>query len=417
MISLPNGCYCSDLTVFPKNWNTKKASLAKDWYIHYRFYDPKFPKPKQRIIKGMNQFKSLSERQQAVRSFLQDEIYMLQTRAFNPITGELSEETPLDHGEIHPDMPFIAALEKAIDLMEVEHNAKIDLRSVLKYFGKAAALVRKDHIPLQEIKRKDIRLILNNCEKVKDPKKGKWSDNQFNHYRAHISMIYSYLNREEIVEYNPVDKIEKKSVVKSPRNVLSQEQRILIDQHLLRKAPEFHRYVHIFFHSGARRAELLRVKGSDVDLVAQKYRVLVKKRKNWVWIWKTIKDVALPYWTEAMKRCLPDDYLFSEGLEPGSRQIRPEQITRRWRRHVKEPQGKISGTGGLGINIDFYSLKHLHTTEVLDYIQADPGTIDPEKAIAEHNSHTSKAMVVSIYDVKQKERQHRKIKEINNPFA
>lgn len=113
MISLPNGCYCSDLAVFPKNWNTKKASLAKDWYIHYRFYDPKFPKPKQRIIKGINQFKTLPERQQATRSFLQDELYMLQTRAFNPITEDLLEELTPDHGEIHPDMPIYFSLGKS----------------------------------------------------------------------------------------------------------------------------------------------------------------------------------------------------------------------------------------------------------------------------------------------------------------
>lgn len=82
------------------------------------------------------------------------------------------------------------------------------------------------------------------------------------------------------VEYNPVDKIEKKLIVKAPRNVLSKEQRILIDQHFLRKAPEFHRYVQIFFHCGARRAELLRLKGSNVDLSGQKYRVLVKKERT-----------------------------------------------------------------------------------------------------------------------------------------
>ncbi len=68
MISLPNNCRCSELKVMPKNWKNQHASLKKDWYLYYRFYDPifkanrQFPKGKLIIIKGMNQYKILSQR-------------------------------------------------------------------------------------------------------------------------------------------------------------------------------------------------------------------------------------------------------------------------------------------------------------------------------------------------------------------
>lgn len=410
MIQLPNGCRCSELTVTPSNWRTKRASVSKDWYISYRFYDPKFPKPKQRLIKGMNDYKKLEERQVATKGILEDELHLLIECQFNPITGEIKEPAEEQYGEIRPDMPFIPALETAVKMMDVDTNTRKDLRSILKYFAKAAELVRKDYVLLGEIKRKDIRLVLNNLEKVKAQEKRKWSNNQWNHYRSHLSMIYSYLNREEIVEYNPIDKIEKKSVIRAPRQILSEEQRITIDQHLKTKTPEFHRYVHIFFHSGARGAELLRLQGSHVDLPGQRYRLLIKKRKVKVWEWKTIKDIALPYWQDAMKNCGPDDYVFSEGLVPGPKAIRPEQVTRRWRRHVKASLQK----GGLGINVDIYALKHLHTTEIMDLLENDNSAL---QEIAEHNSHTSGAMVVQIYDVRQKARHHKKIKGIGNPFA
>ena len=42
MLSLPNGCSCSDLAVFPANWKLKNASIKAEWYIYYRFHAPKF---------------------------------------------------------------------------------------------------------------------------------------------------------------------------------------------------------------------------------------------------------------------------------------------------------------------------------------------------------------------------------------
>lgn len=67
MIQLPNQCHCSHFNVYPKNWNSPRASVKKDWYITYRFYDPlhrntpKFKNGKLVMIKGMNHFKTLPD--------------------------------------------------------------------------------------------------------------------------------------------------------------------------------------------------------------------------------------------------------------------------------------------------------------------------------------------------------------------
>jgi hypothetical protein len=63
----------------------------------------------------------------------------------------------------------------------------------------------------------------------------------------------------------------------------------------------------------------------------------------------------------------------------------------------------------LGIQADFYSLKHLHTTEVVDLLN--------EVEAAKHNEHASTAMVVGIYDVRKTEREHEKMKRLGNKFA
>ena len=61
----PNGSTVPAISVCPKNWKSKAAKISIDWYIIYRFYDPRFKKPKQVMMKGMNQFKTLAERQEA----------------------------------------------------------------------------------------------------------------------------------------------------------------------------------------------------------------------------------------------------------------------------------------------------------------------------------------------------------------
>jgi hypothetical protein len=97
MISLPNGCSCSQLSVFPKNGNTKKAPLNIDWYIHYRFYDPTFKEhtrikgKKHIVLKGGTKYRLLEERQDAIRNLLANEKDLLINKAYNPITGQISE--------------------------------------------------------------------------------------------------------------------------------------------------------------------------------------------------------------------------------------------------------------------------------------------------------------------------------------
>src|SRR5688572_16161138 len=84
MINLPNGCSCSKLSVYPKNWQTNKAKISIDWYIIYRFYDPNYMKPKQVMVKGMNLFKSIAERQEATQNLLVSEMDKLVMEKFNP---------------------------------------------------------------------------------------------------------------------------------------------------------------------------------------------------------------------------------------------------------------------------------------------------------------------------------------------
>ena len=77
-IQLQNGCSHSKLSVNPSNWNTKKAKIGINWFINYRFYDSRYPKPQQIKIQGMNSFKSLTEKQKETLRLIEEEFKALQ---------------------------------------------------------------------------------------------------------------------------------------------------------------------------------------------------------------------------------------------------------------------------------------------------------------------------------------------------
>ena len=97
MINLPNQCYCSELNVFPKNWKSNKVSVKKDWYITYRFYDPTFlnsikdKKGKLTMVKGMNHFKTISERKTETETIIDKELQKLKG-GYNPILNKYTAQ-------------------------------------------------------------------------------------------------------------------------------------------------------------------------------------------------------------------------------------------------------------------------------------------------------------------------------------
>ncbi len=154
-------------------------------------------------------------------------------------------------------------------------------------------------------------------------------------------------------------------------------------------------FIQIFFHSGARRTELFSLRIENVYLDKGYYQVFVKKGRKKRWVTKVIKEIALPYWREQIGDLL-SGYVFSVGLLPGNNPIRPEQVTRRWKRHVKDK---------LGITADLYSLKHLNTDE----ISAELSLMEAAK----HNSH-SLQMAKKHYAVNETMRELERVRKIKN---
>jgi len=408
MIKLFEGCYCSDFKVSPKNWNKPSASTAKDWRIYYRFYDPLYDNPKFVEIKGMNRAKDLQERREVTRDMLEAVRENMVENGWNPLRNVHMKPVEFE-SELDPKTPMVEALKIALSKVDGVGGTINDITSVVKGVTKAAKELKYDKIPIAQVTLKYYKSIFNQISKTNR----RFSSNRQNMYRAYLMKIYKELLQMEAVEYNYPSGIARKEVLKKERVMLSDSERSNIDKSLKNNHYYFWRAIHIFYKSGARETELVKVQRKHIDLEGQSvlYTVLKGRSRE---VRRPIQDDILPLWTEIVQECkTPDDYIFSRWLIPGQRtkHIRPDQLGRRWNKYVKAPKDK----GGMGIAADLYSLKHLHTTEAMD--EMEKLSNESAKEITGLTGHTSTAMVENVYDQKSKTRKHDKLKKLSNKFS
>lgn len=398
-LQLPNGCWCSKPTIFPKNWNKAGASLKKDWKIQYYFRDPNFldryPNGKYCPVKAhVNDYDTLEKRRDAIKLLLDEQIRMLTIHGWNPILKKIVPPVQFE-GECNPDTPFIEALRVAQKSVSVGKYTKRDLVDIIARVEKSAIKFHLHSLPISMVSRRYIKIILND---IGD------SAHKFNKYRTHLMILFNELFEMEATEHDPISRIRKRKTVKKIRSTLSAEERKLVNDHLFKNHYTFWRFMQIFFHSGCRESEMMLVKYEDVDIQKQRFKVTVAKGKQYREEWRTIKDIILPLWKEVLSRAQSGQFLFCRLLLPGNRSIEAQQIGKRWRKYVKAPKPE-----GLGIKSDFYALKHSNLDEIAEILSVQ----DASKAAG----HASIEITKNHYLIGEKEREHQRLKAIRNDFV
>lgn len=402
MITLSHGCTCSDIAVSPIDWLCCRPSgLKKTWFIHYRFYDPKYRSDskykngKLVIIKGMNRFKTLAERREVTRQLIENELINLKEKHYNPIARKCILPK-LNLSAVDGSTTIINGLRTAFGMMQIENSTKSNIENVLNNVEEACIVLNLSRLKLNEVTKFHIRIIFKQCSETNP----RWSNNLFNHYRGHLGMVFRQLVELDTITINPVLELTKLKTEIKLKTVLTNQQRKAIDDHLSRIDPDFRRVVHIFFHSGSRRTELRQLHVKDVDLTNQVFKLTVKKGRQHKQELRPIKNIALPFWKEQMANANSNDYVFTTNFKPGSKPLLAERFTKVWRNYVKDD---------LGIDVDFYSLKHLNldeTSEILDI-----------HAAAKMAGHTSTAITINHYAVNEKQREMERLKSVNNGFV
>ena len=392
-IQLPNGCYVPEFKLSPKN----PTDTKRDWIIYYDFYDPEYPKPFRRQVRGKNREKNFVQRKKEVKAIIDAEIEYLQS-GFNPFKKKVI--TPVN-SDVNPSTPFIAALKIAYSKIRAVKGTLIDIKAVIKGVELSAKQLGIENYPVKNVSRKYFKMIFERCRGNNE----RFSAARQNRYRAYLMKLYNELIEMEAVEVNPLRDIRKEKVTKRERVMPTLEQRKIINKHLKSNHYTFWRCIQMFFSSGSREIELMRVQKKHVNLKDQSCLYLVKKGREERWIDRPITDSVLYLWEEILSESRNDeDFIFSKFLKPGALKIREDQLLRRWRKYVKIE---------LGINIGLYSLRYTNATELSDQLDK---LYNPSEDVKNLTGHKTTAMLVKIYDTKNKSRKDNKIKTIGGTF-
>jgi len=387
-------CAYSDLWVHPENWKTltSQKSLKLDWRVECKFYDPKFKEkyPKGFLFrKKLNRFRSLEDRKAVIETWLKEIPKLFEDKGYNPITKKymIPELKPVP-GTLHPKLNFTEALKIAYPLLSVSEGVIKELRRIVAKVEESAINLKLE-FPICEIHSGHIRDLL-------DPLG--LTNNEYNKFLTHLSIVLSDLVEKRIVFHNPIRDIKKKKTVKKIRETLELDEPNKIFKILKNDNYTFYRYGMIFFHSGARTAELFRVQKKDVNLSKQEYKVTILKGSVSKEVIKVILPNVLSFWTEIVQECTDDDdFLFTRGLKPSLVPIQPCQISIRWRRWVKKKYN---------VTADFYALKHLFLDE-LD--KASDAAFNFSKGMASHTTNVTE----TVYLVGREKRKNEALKKIN----
>lgn len=386
-------CHYSDIWVHPKNWRTlnSQKSLKINWYVECKFHDPLF---KEKYPKGfpyrkrLNKLRTLDERKAAIELLLIEIPKLFELKGWNPITKRYMVPEPKPaQGTLYPKQNFIEALEIAYLKLSVSEGVIKELRRIIAKVKKSAAEQRMD-FPICEIHSGHVRDLLDYLE---------LTPNEYNKFLTHLSIVLSDLVEKRIVFHNPIRDIKKKKTVKKIRETLELDELNKIFKILKTNYPTFYRYGMIFFHSGARTAELFRVQKKDVNLAKQEYKVTIRKGSVYREVKKVILKNSLPFWNEIISECTSDDdFLFTRGLKPSMVPTKPYQITKRWKRLVKDKYN---------VSADFYALKHLFLDE-LD--RASDVSLNLSKGMANHQTNVTE----TVYLVGREGRKNEALKNI-----
>ena len=367
--------YYSEIKVYPKNWDKPlKSNLKKDWIIYYKYFCDDFPNGKNIRFKGMNEFKTLAERQSGTRDLIKNEVENLK-KGFNPIIREM--ESTVDY--LNEKTPFLQALEFAFKKLKCAEPTKEQIRFTI---NSVIPIARKTGLALKEIstvRRRDIKIMLD--EMVESGA----SHDKYNKSRSYLSMLYKYFVQLEIFEFNYIRDIEILHHVVVKKRIFRSGDKIGFAK-LKELNYTLWRFCTIFYFSGCRITELRNVKISSVSLKNNYFTVFVKKGKIYEDVRKPINKQVKELWQEIINESPGMEYAFGNELKPCNLPCTDASFKNKYKRWVN---------GKLGIEITPYALRHTF----LNDITSKYGLAKAQELAGHSNPKTTKTYAVDYEDM------------------
>ncbi|RYD50896.1 MAG: hypothetical protein EOP52_12995 [Sphingobacteriales bacterium] len=417
---LLNDCWYTGIQVFPKNWNTTRASMREHWYLWYRFYDPTFKDEKHKGVKliiikaGINDYVDREDRQAAIRTLVDNEVKLIEQLGYNHFTGQYMKVPEPTLYRIEPDTPWTEAIDAVRQYLKLAPSTASDLIYTVRAVQKAAIRLRFETIPVSQVKRLHIKRTLEQVQAVSKNN----SNHSYNKHRTHLMILFGQLIEEECCEQNPVASIRKLIVEQKEegREELTDAQRVAVDAYLGARHPNYQRFFRIFFKSGCRFAEMVKVQGKHVDLEKQEFKVWVRKGKQLKLDTRVIADVVVEEWRKAMAGCGPEQYVFGtnrQDMVPADTPRTPLSLTRFWARNIKHCRELDEFPDMAGITADAYSLKHSNANEVAD----TAGIALASLAAGHTTTSTTLRYYAKRHQQKVREQEREVLRKVGNTFS
>ncbi|WP_269223609.1 tyrosine-type recombinase/integrase [Flavobacterium sp. IMCC34518] len=323
------------------------GDLSKRWYVYYSFRNPETDKLERQthIYAGVNKFKTLRERKNAIKILAQAVENILES-GYNPYEDEeivsTSEEKKYT---IEDAVTFSLELKKNT----LKDNSFRDYRVRIKSFEKWLYANGFENRTISSVDKKTIITFLNSVLSTTSAKNR-------NNTRAILSMFFQSLEDNEIIPDNFVKKINVLKSNPERNKTYSSTQEVDIFNYLKSNDELMLLFIQFISYNHLRPVEVVRLQIKDVNV---KDRRLYVRAKN-----KAVKVKIIP---EILLSTLPN----LDKFNPESYLFTPNGIGQDWttnetdkRDYFSKRFKKVKDSLGLGKDYGLYSFRHTFITKL-----------------------------------------------------
>jgi integrase len=322
-----------------------KGDLSKRWYVYYSFRNPETNKLERQtpIYSGVNQFKTIKERREAIK-ILAKAIETILENGYNPYDDSISVDD-LKKYSIPDAITFALELKKN----SLKENSYRDFRVRIKSFEKWLLANGYENRYITSVNKKAAIGFLNDVLTATSPKNR-------NNTRANLSMFFQTLEDNDIITDNFIKKINVLKSTPERNKTFSTEQEKDILEYLLKNDTLLLLFIQFVSLNHLRPIEVVRLRIKDINI---KDRLIYVRAKN-----KPVKTKIIP---EILLNELPE----LDKFDDESFLFTPRGIGFDWTTNETDKRGyfgdrfkKVKDSLKLSKDYGLYSFRHTFITKL-----------------------------------------------------
>ncbi|MFV8374025.1 tyrosine-type recombinase/integrase [Flavobacterium sp. GSP11] len=346
------------------------GDLSKRWYVYFSFRNPATDKLERQthVYAGVNQFKTLKERKEAIK-ILAKAIETILENGFNPYDDAISIDESKKYN-IPDAVTFALELKKNT----LKENSYRDFRVRIKSFEKWLLANGFENRYITTVNKKAVITFLNSILSNTSPKNR-------NNTRSNLSMFFQSLEDNDIITDNFVKKINVLKSTPERNKTYSTTQEVDIFNYLKNNDDLLLLFIQFVSYNHLRPVEVVRLRIKDVNI---KDKLIYVRAKN-----KAVKIKIIP---EILLSTLPD----LEKYNPESFLFTPNGIGYDWttgetdkRDYFSKRFKKVKDSLGLGKDYGLYSFRHTFITKLYKELVKNSTPFEAKSKLMLITGHTT----------------------------